>query len=149
MPRIRNGNGRFANPHGTAPAHTGGTTSSDLADARPPSPEGKAAAMEATDSRKPHRSDLIRCARCDLIRPRCARPPSPEGKALRTDVPDRLQSRARGERPHPTSLRPATFPGGEGCGGTSVLPHGTTSHDINPFPEGIRYTHAYSYHHDR
>ena len=81
----------------------GGTTSSDLAAARPPSPKGKALVVQF------------------------ARGGNGRFRTL------------RGERPHPTSLRPATFPKGEGFGSTvrpgwkRKIPHterGTTSSDL-------------------
>ena len=86
----RDGNGRFAQPHGTAPAHTGRNDLIRPRCARPPSPEGKALRTDVPDWLQ------SRARGNDFIRPRCARPPSPKGKALRTDVPDWLQSRARG-----------------------------------------------------
>ena len=53
----------------------------------------------------------------DLIRPHCARPPSPAGKAVlgRSSRGKRQGRPWPGTRPHPASLRSATFPRGEGC----------------------------------
>ena len=108
--------------------------------ARPPSPEGKAwlpypPALETAGTHacvaatSPARHAV--CRSSDLIRPRCARPPSPEGKASvdpavcvgyggnallrRSDLTGETRGMPE-QRPHPTSLRSATFPRGEGFG---------------------------------